>query len=141
MRKLLIILAIGGILNMAAIANTFKGFLPGRIDKQTVTQEPGSFGTYKEESSEVLNKRTGEPYMNTSFVKAFNDSPFDIEKASEMPIRPTLKFTLKQQVDNLSHAMDGTRDDRPFLKDTQGKNTRYFKMSLPQDTQIDYSTY
>lgn len=131
MRKILIIFAIGGIFNMAVIANTLKGFMPGRIDKQNVTQEPGSFGTYTERE-----RKPGK--YDTSFYKTINDKPFDMEKALENPIRPTFRFTLEQQVDNLSHAFDGTRDDRPFLKDVQGKNTRYFKIDLPQNTQIDY---
>lgn len=121
---------IGVMLNMAAFTNTIKGFMPGNIDRQTVTQEPGTFGRYKEEASKVLNKKTGEPYMNMSFVKSFDDRPFDIEKASEMPIKPNIQLTNEQKMEGM---LNPDIDDRPFVKVSLGpKLTKYARINLPQ---------
>ena len=119
-----------GVSTMAVFANTIKGFMPGRINRQTVTQEPGTFGTYKETESKVLNKKTGEPRMNTSFVKSFDDRPFDIEKASEMPIRPNIQLTDEQKMEGM---LNPDIDDRSFVKVKTGpKLTKFAQINLPQ---------
>ena len=127
MRKILIIFIIfiiGGIFNMAVIANTLKGFMPGKIDRQNVTQEPGSFGTYTEKESKVPGR------FNSSFVTDPNliNRPFDIEKESQNPIKPTIK------PENFEQEMEWmlNEDKRDFLTDKQGKNTRMFHIDLPQ---------
>ena len=118
-----------GVSTMAAFANTIKGFMPGNIDRQAVTQEPGTFGTYNESESEVINKKTGEPYMNMSFVKSFDDRPFDIEKASEMPIRPNIQLTNEQELEGILKPID----DRPFIQVKTGlKMPRSTQINLPQ---------
>ena len=123
MRKILIIFAIGGIFNMAVIANTIKGFMPGRIDKQNVTQEPGSFGTYTERENKFGR-------YDTSFYRTINDRPFDIEKASEMPIRPTIKLSTEQLIDS---AMNPMYDDRSRLMIKTGpKSSQISNINLPQ---------
>ena len=123
MRRILIIFAIGGIFNMAVIANTIKGFMPGRIDKQNVTQEPGSFGTYTERENKYGR-------YDTSFYRTINDRPFDIEKASEMPIRPTIKLSTEQLIDS---AMNPMYDDRSQLMIKTGpKSSQISNINLPQ---------
>lgn len=120
-----------GVSTMAVFANTIKGFMPGRIDRQTVTQEPGTFGTYREKESKckVLNKY-GEPYMDTGFSRVMDDRPFDIEKASEMPIRPNIQLTDEQKMEGM---LNPDIDDREFLKIKTGpKLTRLAKINLPQ---------
>lgn len=118
-----------GVSTMAVFANTIKGFMPGRINRQTVTQEPGTFGTYKETESKVLNKN-GEPYMNTSFVKSFDDRSFDIEKASEMPIKPNIQLTDEQVMEGM---LNPGIDDRSFVKVKTGpKLTKVAQINLPQ---------
>ena len=108
---------------MAVIANTLKGFMPGRIDKQNVTQEPGSFGTYTERENKFGR-------YDTSFYKTINDRPFDIEKASEMPIRPTIKLSTEQLIDS---AMNPMYDDRSRLMIKTGpKSSQISNINLPQ---------
>ena len=119
-----------GVSTMAVFANTIKGFMPGRINRQTVTQEPGTFGTYNESESKVLNKKTGEPRMNTSFIKSFDDRPFDIEKASEMPIRPNIQLTDEQEMEGI---LNPGVDDRDVLNIKTGpKSSRSAQINLPQ---------
>lgn len=130
MRRILIIFAIGGIFNMAVIANTIKGFMPGRIDKQNVTQEPGSFGTYTERERVFNTKNGPKTVYDTNFYRIINGRSFDIEKASEMPIRPTIKLSTEQLIDS---AMNPMYDDRSRLMIKTGpKSSRISNINLPQ---------
>lgn len=130
MRKVFTVLTMLLVVNtMTVFANTIRGFMPGRVNRQTVTQAPGTFGFYKETESKTINKKTGEPYMDTSFVKSFDDRPFDIEKASEIPIKPNIKLTDEQKMEGILKYID----DRPFVKVHLGsKVTKLVHINLPQ---------
>ena len=130
MRRAILLITVVGIVNMAVFANTLKGFMPGNINRQNVTQEPGSFGTYMEREK-VLNTKYGpKTVYDTGFVKTIKDKPFDIEKDSEMPIRPTIKLTEEQKFNSIfNHFLD----DRSKLEVKTGpKSSRISNINLPQ---------
>ena len=96
---------------MAAIANTLqmKGFMPGNIDLQNVTQEPGNFVQSYRQTERTMNTRNGpKTVYDIDSIGVMPTKQFDLEKESENPIKPTIKR--KFNPDNFA------KDDRPKLK-------------------------
>ena len=111
MKKILLITIIEVLIVMSAIANTLqmKGFIPGNIDKQNMTQEPGNFMSYYKQTEKTMNTRNGpKTYYDIDSTGVMPTKSFDLEKESENPIKPTIKRDFNPS--------NFAKDDRPRLK-------------------------
>ena len=108
---LVLMLCVVAMLSYRAFANTFqmKGFIPGNIDKQNLSQEPGNFVQSYKQTERTMNTRNGpKTVYDIASTGVMPTKQFDLEKDSENPIKPTIKRSFNP--DNFA------KDDRTRLK-------------------------